>query len=154
MAFFISLISFTDVTHVRPDEIEKVKVLIEVLQMRQSLLSETTLVSEDALCPICYAQQNGKISLKNHFKALIFRFLDAIFEPCLHQSCHSCIIQHLMSVKICFYCKALIHSVKKFDGTVLYEVPLISPSVSQVSRDTQTLPDDDVLDDIEEIDVN
>lgn len=47
-------------THVNHDEIDKVKKLIEVLQMRQSLLSETTLISEDALCPICYAQQNGK----------------------------------------------------------------------------------------------
>jgi Kip1 ubiquitination-promoting complex protein 1 len=47
-------------THVSNNEIEKVKKLIEVLQMRQSLLSETTLISEDALCPICYAQQNGK----------------------------------------------------------------------------------------------
>lgn len=48
-------------THVTPEEIDKFKKLIEVLQMRQSLLSETTLVSEDALCPICYAQQNGKL---------------------------------------------------------------------------------------------
>jgi Kip1 ubiquitination-promoting complex protein 1 len=48
-------------THVNQSEIEKVKKLIEVLQMRQSLLSETTLVSEDVLCPICYAQQIGKI---------------------------------------------------------------------------------------------
>lgn len=51
--------SVPDMTHVSPGEIEKVKKLIEVLQMRQSLLSETTLVSEDALCPICYAQQKG-----------------------------------------------------------------------------------------------
>lgn len=47
-------------THVTNDEIERVKKLIEVLQMRQSLLSETTLVSDDALCTICYARQNGK----------------------------------------------------------------------------------------------
>jgi Kip1 ubiquitination-promoting complex protein 1 len=47
-------------THVNHIEIEKVKKLIEVLQMRQSLLSDTTLISEDALCPICYAQQNGE----------------------------------------------------------------------------------------------
>jgi Kip1 ubiquitination-promoting complex protein 1 len=51
-------------THVTNEEVEKVKKLIEVLQMRQSLLSETTVVSEDALCTICYAQQNGKINLK------------------------------------------------------------------------------------------
>lgn len=47
-------------THVTNEEVEKVKKLIEVLQMRQSLLSETTIVSEDALCTICYAQQNGE----------------------------------------------------------------------------------------------
>lgn len=53
------MIFISDMTHVNYEEIEKVKKLIEVLQMRQSLLSETTLISEDALCPICYAQQNG-----------------------------------------------------------------------------------------------
>lgn len=47
-------------THVRLEEIEKVKKLIAVLQIRQQLLSDTTLISEDALCPICYAQQNGE----------------------------------------------------------------------------------------------
>ena len=52
-------ISFAVMTHVTLEEVEKVKRLIEVLQMRQSLLSETTVVSEDALCTICYAQQNG-----------------------------------------------------------------------------------------------
>jgi hypothetical protein len=86
------------------EEIERVKQLIEVLQMRQSLLSETTLVSDDALCTICYAQQN-----------------DVFFEPCYHQSCHSCIIQHLMSVRNCFYCMTFVTAVKKLDGTILYE---------------------------------
>lgn len=50
-------------THVNQDEIEKVKKLIDVLQMRQTLLSETTQVSDDALCPICYAQQIGEFIL-------------------------------------------------------------------------------------------
>lgn len=49
-------------THVTNEEVEKVRKLIEVLQMRQSLLSETTVVSEDALCTICYARQNGKLT--------------------------------------------------------------------------------------------
>lgn len=60
-AWQFTLPSVSDMTHVTLEEIEKFKKLIEVLQMRQSLLSETTLVSEDALCPICYAQQNGKL---------------------------------------------------------------------------------------------
>lgn len=60
----MELPSFSDMTHVNFEEIEKFKKLIEVLQMRQSLLSETTLVSEDALCSICYAQQNGRFSIR------------------------------------------------------------------------------------------
>jgi Kip1 ubiquitination-promoting complex protein 1 len=57
-------------THVNQEEILKVERLIDTLQKRQSLLSETTLISDDALCPICYAKQNS-----------------AVFEPCKHQSC-------------------------------------------------------------------
>lgn len=122
-------------THVTSEEIEKVKKLIEVLQMRQSLLSETTLISDDALCPICYAQPNGEKTLNRNLIYKFKFFTDVIFEPCLHQSCHSCIIQHLMSVKLCFYCKALIQRVKNYDGTLLYvsEVPS-----TRTSRDTQT----------------
>lgn len=129
-------------THVTQEEIEKVKKLIEVLQMRQSLLSETTLISEDALCPICYAQQNGKQISPQVFTVSIFHFnSDVIFEPCLHQSCHSCIIQHLMSVKLCFYCKALITLVKTYDDRILYvNEPELSPSPSEprIPLDTQT----------------
>ena len=47
-------------------------------------------------------------------------FVDVIFEPCRHQSCHSCIIQHLMSAKLCFYCKTPISIVKNLEGVVLY----------------------------------
>ena len=61
-------------THVNTEEIEKVKMLIEVLLMRQSLLSETTLVSEDALCPICYAYPNGK-----NFSSLLITIAYSIF---------------------------------------------------------------------------
>jgi Kip1 ubiquitination-promoting complex protein 1 len=124
-------------THVNHEEIEKVKNLIEVLQMRQSLLSDTTLISEDALCPICYAQQNGELKNEEPFRKLLnnFPLLDVIFEPCLHQSCHSCIIQHLMSVKLCFYCKTHIISVRKYDGTVIYTSE--PPSSPPTSRDTE-----------------
>ena len=33
----------------------------------------------------------------------------------------NCIIQHLMSVKLCFYCKTFISTVKKMDGTIIFE---------------------------------
>lgn len=45
-----------------------------------------------------------------------------------------------MSVKLCFYCKALITLVKKYDGTVLFVNE--PPTSSRVSRDTQTSDND------------
>lgn len=105
-------------THVNSKEIEVVLKLIKSLQIRQSLLSETTLCSDDTLCPICYAKQNS-----------------AIFWPCQHQSCNSCIIQHLMNAKVCFYCKTFITSVRKMDGTILYEKEPL-PSVVFASQAT------------------
>lgn len=47
-----------------------------------------------------------------------------------------------MSVKLCFYCKALITKVQQTDGTILYVNEIPSPSSSRVSRDTQTADDD------------
>ncbi|GAB0094919.1 E3 ubiquitin-protein ligase RNF123 [Sergentomyia squamirostris] len=91
-------------THISPEELLKVKQMIRVLQKRQTMMSEVTILSEDSLCSICYA------------KAISCEFL-----PCLHQSCGNCIVQHLLSNKVCFYCKTPIISVKSFDGTVLYE---------------------------------
>lgn len=110
-------------THVTNEEVEKVKKLIEVLQMRQSLLSETTVFSEDALCTICYARVNGNdyFIFSRESSSFDFVFItDVIFEPCRHQSCHSCIIQHLMSVKLCFYCKTPISIVKNLEGEILF----------------------------------
>ncbi|KXJ75047.1 hypothetical protein RP20_CCG012419 [Aedes albopictus] len=96
-------------SHVTKDELNKVRRLIEILQLRQTLLSEITVLSEDSLCPICYAKQNS-----------------AVFDPCQHQSCENCIIQHLMNNKQCFYCKLAISKVVRTDGAVIYEnsVPL------------------------------
>lgn len=78
--------------------------LIRTLQMRQSMMSEITILSDDSLCPICYAKG-----------------ISAEFYPCKHQSCSNCIVQHLLNAKVCFYCKTLIVLVKAFDGTTLYE---------------------------------
>ncbi|XP_065083539.1 E3 ubiquitin-protein ligase RNF123 isoform X2 [Ochlerotatus camptorhynchus] len=101
-------------SHVSRQELDKVRRLIEILQLRQTLLSEITVLSEDSLCPICYAKQNS-----------------AIFDPCQHQSCENCIIQHLMNNKLCFYCKLSISKVVRSDGVVIYEnsIPLKVPSL-------------------------
>lgn len=78
--------------------------LIRMLQMRQSMMSEITILSDDSLCPICYAKA-----------------ISAEFYPCKHQSCSNCIVQHLLNAKVCFYCKTLVQQVKGFDGVTLYE---------------------------------
>lgn len=97
--FFIS-----DPCHIREEEIQMVKRMIKSLQMRQSMMSEITILSDDSICPICYAKA-----------------ISAEFFPCKHQSCGNCIVQHLLNHKVCFYCKTLISYVKSFDGATLYE---------------------------------
>uniref|UniRef100_W8AXB6 RING-type E3 ubiquitin transferase n=1 Tax=Ceratitis capitata TaxID=7213 RepID=W8AXB6_CERCA len=90
-------------THVTPEEIDEVRRLIEMLRLKQSLLSDITLPSEDSLCPICCAKP-----------------ITVIFTPCKHQSCSNCIMQHLMNSKVCFYCKTLIKTIETNEGTVIY----------------------------------
>ncbi|XP_058453045.1 E3 ubiquitin-protein ligase RNF123 isoform X2 [Malaya genurostris] len=110
--------------HVNDDELRQVRHLIEILQLRQTLLSEITVFSEESLCPICYAKQNS-----------------AIFEPCQHQSCENCIIQHLMNSKLCFYCKLLIVKVERPDGIIIYDnsVPLNAPSLPQTANSSSQM---------------
>ncbi|XP_058814876.1 E3 ubiquitin-protein ligase RNF123 [Topomyia yanbarensis] len=110
--------------HVTDEELCRVRRLIEILQLRQTLLSEITVFSEESLCPICYAKQNS-----------------AVFEPCQHQSCENCIIQHLMNSKLCFYCKLLIVKVERADGIVIYEnsVPLKTPSLPQITSSSSQI---------------
>lgn len=91
-------------THVTAEEIERVRRLIDMLKAKQSLLSDITLPSEDSLCPICCAKP-----------------IAVVFNPCKHQSCNNCILQHLMNSKVCFYCKTLIKTIETADGTIIYE---------------------------------
>lgn len=87
-----------------PEEIEDVRKLIEMLKVKQSLLSDITLPSEDSLCPICCAKP-----------------IAVVFTPCKHQSCNNCIMQHLLNSKVCFYCKTVIQTIESSDGAVIYE---------------------------------
>ncbi|XP_034661955.1 E3 ubiquitin-protein ligase RNF123 [Drosophila subobscura] len=90
-------------THVNSEEIDNIRRLIEGLRMKQTLLSDITLPSEDSLCPICCAKP-----------------ITAVFTPCKHQSCSDCIMQHMMNSKVCFYCKTTIHTIETLDGTLIY----------------------------------
>lgn len=97
-------------------EIAQVQRMIEVLQKQQAIISEDTLPSDDSICPICYSKS-----------------VSAVFEPCKHQSCANCIVQHLMNNKVCFYCKTQITKVQDFDGTAIYEC-LAADEVPQPPR--------------------
>lgn len=101
-----------DTTHVSEQEIKQVKRMIDFLNRHQSLMSETTLPSDDNLCPICYA-----------------KCVSAIFQPCKHQSCANCIVQHLMNNRVCFYCKTQITSVQNFEGVSIYDCVDTMPPV-------------------------
>uniref|UniRef100_A0A182Q7E1 RING-type E3 ubiquitin transferase n=1 Tax=Anopheles farauti TaxID=69004 RepID=A0A182Q7E1_9DIPT len=104
-------------SHVLPEEVGQIVKLIQALQLRQTLLSEITILSEDSLCPICYAKSNS-----------------AAFDPCQHQSCETCIMQHLMNSKQCFYCKILITRVTRQDGAIIYEACNTPPAPPQSSQ--------------------
>lgn len=109
------LLFVLDPTHVTNDEIDRVKKLIRYLLMRKTSLSDITLPSEDTICTICYSKS-----------------ISAQFFPCNHQSCSSCIIQHLMNNKLCFYCKTLIVKVQNFDLAIIYEYSPSAPADEQL----------------------
>uniref|UniRef100_A0A182JMG6 RING-type E3 ubiquitin transferase n=1 Tax=Anopheles atroparvus TaxID=41427 RepID=A0A182JMG6_ANOAO len=109
-------------SHVLPEEVGQIARLIETLQLRQTLLSEITILSEDSLCPICYAKSNS-----------------AAFDPCQHQSCETCIMQHLMNSKQCFYCKILITRVTRQDGVTIYESCNTPPAPPTIRMETSPL---------------
>ncbi|XP_030375899.1 E3 ubiquitin-protein ligase RNF123 [Scaptodrosophila lebanonensis] len=98
-------------THVSTEEIEEVRRLIENLRIKQALLSDITLPSEDSLCPICCAKP-----------------ITAVFTPCKHQSCSDCIMQHMMNSKVCFYCKTTIQTIETVDGTLIYSNDEVVPT--------------------------
>lgn len=76
---------FSDPCHISSEEIAQVAKLIRTLQIRQSMMSEITILSDDSLCPICYAKG-----------------ISAEFYPCKHQSCSNCILQHMINSKVCY----------------------------------------------------
>lgn len=102
-------------SHVSADEIERMHQLIKALLMRKSLLSDVTVPPDDSICTICYSKS-----------------ISAVFHPCNHQSCSSCIIQHLMNNKVCFYCKTFIVKVENFDGSIIYEHTPTVPADEQL----------------------
>ncbi|ESO88781.1 hypothetical protein LOTGIDRAFT_234381 [Lottia gigantea] len=87
--------SFKRFEEISSEEIQDVESLIVYLKKHENIMSKQAQeIKEEDLCTICYAN-----------------IRTAIFVPCNHQSCRTCITQQLMNKKECFFCKSIITSV-------------------------------------------
>uniref|UniRef100_A0ABD2WQJ0 RING-type E3 ubiquitin transferase n=1 Tax=Trichogramma kaykai TaxID=54128 RepID=A0ABD2WQJ0_9HYME len=93
-------------SYVSKEEIASVQRVIQHLDhYRTKLPLAETPCSDDDLCTICYAYP-----------------VSAMFKPCNHTSCQSCIDRHLLNSRDCFFCKATIKQVVSIDDNrVLHE---------------------------------
>ncbi|XP_025107715.1 E3 ubiquitin-protein ligase RNF123-like isoform X1 [Pomacea canaliculata] len=104
--------SFRNYAEVNTEEIQDVELLISHLSNQQKLLSaQTQETDEENLCTICYANPQT-----------------AIFVPCHHRSCRTCITQQLLSKRECFFCKATIVAVQDAKGRPLLREHFTSTS--------------------------
>ncbi|XP_023932848.1 E3 ubiquitin-protein ligase RNF123-like [Lingula anatina] len=87
---------------VSPEEIKEVEEMISHLKKCQISRERKSSFSEGEECTICYAHS-----------------ANCVFQPCKHVSCRSCISQHLMSHKECFFCKSTITKVLDNNGKVV-----------------------------------
>ncbi|KAH9496305.1 hypothetical protein Btru_010563 [Bulinus truncatus] len=92
--------SFRKFDEVSAEELEDVEKLLSYLTHQQIALSasQETVPDED-LCTICYANPQ-----------------QAVFVPCGHKSCRTCITQQLLGKKECFFCIATISRVNDIKG--------------------------------------
>ncbi|XP_024879917.1 E3 ubiquitin-protein ligase RNF123-like [Temnothorax curvispinosus] len=90
---------------VTAEEINRVKQMITYLDTCHVLLPDTKLISDDEnACTICYAFP-----------------ITAIFKPCNHQTCRTCIDRHLLNTRECFFCKTTIDKVEDLSGNTLHD---------------------------------
>lgn len=106
------LFSFRTFEEVSSEELQDIESLISHLQHQQvilgSIIQETC---EDDLCTICYANAQS-----------------AVFVPCHHKSCKTCITQQLLSKRECFFCKATITAVQDLKGRPLLREHFVTGS--------------------------
>lgn len=90
---------------VREGEICRVRGMIKHLETSRTLLPDTKLLNDDEnTCTICYAFP-----------------IAAVFKPCNHQTCRTCIDRHLLNTRECFFCKATIDRVEDLSGNALHD---------------------------------
>nr|XP_006822492.1 PREDICTED: E3 ubiquitin-protein ligase RNF123-like [Saccoglossus kowalevskii] len=93
---FDSNFSFKKYEEVNEEEVKKVEDMIESVQSQYKIAPPPPQTpADEEVCTICYARPQVKI-----------------FQPCGHKSCSSCVEQHLMNDKNCFFCKTEIKKVK------------------------------------------
>ncbi|KAK3585943.1 hypothetical protein CHS0354_038485 [Potamilus streckersoni] len=81
---------FRHYKEVNEEEISALQQLISHIgQQQQTFVRKEQVVKDEDICTICYANPKS-----------------AMFQPCGHQSCRTCISQQMMSKKECFFCKA------------------------------------------------
>lgn len=79
--------------------------MITYLDTCHTLLPDSKLISDDDnACTICYAFP-----------------IAAIFKPCNHQTCRTCIERHLLNTRECFFCKTIIEKVEDLSGNTLHD---------------------------------
>jgi len=62
---------------------------------KQEVEDNNEQIDEELLCPICYGNK-----------------IDCQFVPCKHRTCRTCIRQHLMTSRECFFCKCPVDSIE------------------------------------------
>ncbi|XP_050673064.1 E3 ubiquitin-protein ligase RNF123-like isoform X3 [Leptidea sinapis] len=88
---------------VTASEIQALERVIDLLRITRDKVMKSKSpgssgTQSELLCTICYA-----------------RPADTAFTPCGHHSCRSCIMQHLLNSKQCFFCKTEIDSVREIE---------------------------------------
>ncbi|XP_078339872.1 E3 ubiquitin-protein ligase RNF123-like isoform X1 [Crassostrea virginica] len=82
------------------EEIQAVRDLISCIKQKQENFQEVSEnIREEDLCTICYANS-----------------ISAVFRPCGHKSCRTCISHQMMGKKECFFCKIIITAVDDLQG--------------------------------------
>ncbi|XP_078046669.1 E3 ubiquitin-protein ligase RNF123 isoform X2 [Augochlora pura] len=91
---------------VSKEEVQQVQEMIAYLEYCQSNLPDSKVVTDDDdnVCTICYAYP-----------------IAVTFEPCRHQTCRTCIDQHLFNTRECFFCKAAIEKVVDLSGNTIHD---------------------------------
>lgn len=94
------------VRYLNADELKELKrmlIYVASFNERNEKLKSLETFQEEDLCTICYNEKKT-----------------ALFIPCLHRSCRSCITIHFLRNNECFFCKMQLEKVQFLEGKVLY----------------------------------